>query len=351
MEEVLPSELWSIIVQYCSPLTLFFLEGVSSELRAYTADLFPTIRAQQRVPDVSSYAELVYYCTLKIEEKVKFCVERNWMQSLNLIECSGWETSWDLLQAAPIQYKILYPEMMKCNECRYEDSYKALNEVERALLLVRLTYDTYTRVGDYIAEKSKLPLPIIRKRIEQRRASEEEASIYWVFTGESVGQRPAAVNRRKWQECRDFITTNGSSKPPRSDHLFYNVMYFHASAEFLVKNGTFTWNSIATEIVLARRVFTQDQFFSCITGGGWDRYFSSRGMESSYRRFTRNHKVRPTFFLRSDNLAAFFRSSKKERSEYASSDSGRVTGKERWPKNLDKDSEVYAFFTQRHICK
>lgn len=325
MEEVLPSELWPEIVKHCSPLTLFFLERVSCQLRMCVADLFSVIKVECGAPEVSSCEELLYYFSLKTEEKVKYCIERGWLQTLNLIECGG-------KQRAPLQYKVLYPEMMKRSEYLYGDSYKALNEAERALLFVRLTYERYNTFSGYIREKTKIPLPVMRKRIEKQESTSDEIAVYWVFTGEDLGRY---VNRSKWQICRDFVASGGTTTPPPLGHPFYELVPFHGDARLIVKCCSFTCPSTVTEVILARRVLTRDQFFSLMKGRGWDHYFSSRGMESSYLRYAEGKQNRQSSFLQSNNLSAVLRN----------------TQREEWPEKLSKNSEFYRFCLGRQICK
>lgn len=318
-------ELWYEVLDCCSPLSLFFLEKTCLSFRSYLTRTFSEVRVRFRVPEANSYEELAYFLSLSRGEQVKYCARHDWVETFARLQRTTSDDMYTDLCYVPASYKMLYPESRVQSIARRTGDlyFTSREEVE---FLLRMNKESYRKFQLDIPRRDyyKLPLAIQREQLDYNFPDEldEEIAFYWVLTGELVGQAPADFDKREWQEYRDFVASDGETATPDDESEFFEALYYHASSPLLLKHGDFGCGrreETNTDIVLARKLLTQDEFFSYLqteevidANNDWCTYFAKRGMEASYLRYKEldlfdGEPGCPSLFLESGNLSAFFR--------------------------------------------
>lgn len=322
-------ELWCEVLDRCTPLSLFFLQNTCVNFRLHLTQTFSTAKQRFGVPDATSYEELVYFLSLRREEQVKYCARHDRADTFALLPRAYAKSSILDLTSIPASYKMLYPES-RVQSLMHLTGDVYFTPRQEAEFLLGMTEENYHKFQLDISNRDyyKLPLAIQRSQLDYNFADEmeEEITLYWVFSGELVGQAPIDLDKSEWQSYRDFVASDGETECPDDDGDVFQALYYHTRALLLLKHGDFACDrkeEANTDVVLARKLFTQDEFFSYLqreevidANDDWCAYFAKRGMEASYRRYREldlfdGEPGCVSLFLESGNLGAFFRLSKR----------------------------------------
>lgn len=208
-------ELWFEVLDRCTPLSLFFLQNTCMDFRHHLTQTFSLAKAHFSVPDATSYEELVYFLSLRRGEQVKYCTRHDWAKTFALLPRADRRSMYQDLTSIPVCYKMLYPQSRVQSMARRSGDvyFTPREEVE---FLLTMTDENYRKFQLDISHQNyyKLPLAIQREQLDGNFADEmeNEVVLYWVFTGELVGQRPTDLDKSDWQSYRDFVASEGRNR-------------------------------------------------------------------------------------------------------------------------------------------